>query len=382
MKIYRRILNIKEDIKKKSLFLFGPRQTGKTFLLKEIFPNSPFYNLLLADVFLKVSLRPEIIREELLAHVKKIPQPIIIDEIQKIPILLDEVHHLIEEYGFRFILTGSSPRKLRRGDRNLLGGRAWTKHLFPLVSKEIDHFDLIRILNYGSIPSIYNSEDPEQNLMAYVGTYLKEEIQAEGLTRKINNFSRFLETAAISNSELINFTSIASDAQVPARTIIEYFKILEDTLTGYLLEPYTKTKKRKAILTTKFYFFDVGVCNVLAGRKNIQPHTELFGKVLEHFIFTELKAYLSYNKDNRGLSFWRSKSGFEVDFLIGDEIAIEVKSSKLVTEKHLAGLNALSEDIKLKRKIVVSMDTNPRRIGDILILPVKYFLEKLWTNDF
>ncbi len=379
---YDRFIKLKAESQKKSLFLFGPRQTGKTSLLKKIFPQSPFYNLLLADVFLKMSQRPQLIREELLSLKKKPSQPIIIDEIQKLPVLLDEVHSLIEDKKYRFILTGSSPRKLTRSGANLLGGRAWTKHLFPLVTHEIPDYDFIRILNYGSIPSIYTSDYPEDDLEAYVGNYLKEEIQAEGLVRRIENFSRFLQTASLYNAELMNFANIASDAGIPARTVAEYFSILQDTLVGHILEPFITKKRRKAISTAKFYFFDVGVCNTLAGRKNIKPKTELFGKSLEHFIFTELKAYLSYRKDNRPLSFWRSKSGYEVDFLIADEIAIEVKATELVTEKHLSGLKALSEDIPLKKLIVVSLDKSPRKLGKIGILPVKEFLKRLWHHSY
>lgn len=377
---FERILDLKKDVREKSLFLFGPRQTGKTYLLRKTFPASPYYNLLLADTFLKLSQRPQAIREELLTLRRKPSGPVIIDEIQKLPILLDEVQDLIES-GYRFILTGSSARKLRRGTANLLGGRAWTRHLFPLVSSEIENYDLIRILNIGSIPSIYASSNPEEDLEAYAGTYLKEEIQAEGLTRKIENFSRFLQTASLSNGELVNFANVASDAQVPPRTVTEYFHILQDTLIGSLLEPFTKTKKRKAIATAKFYFFDVGVANFLAGRKGIRPRTELFGNALEHFIFTEIAACLSYRRDKRPLSFWRSASGYEVDFLIGDEMAVEVKGTENVSEKHLTGLKALSEEIPLKRKIVVSMDRAPRRIGTIDILPVGDFLRELWGES-
>ena len=380
MAAYQRIIPLVKDSQRKSLFLFGPRQTGKTFLLKKIFPKSPFYNLLLADVFFKLSQRPQMIREELLALGEQCPQPIIIDEIQKLPHLLDEVQYLIEEKKFRFILTGSSPRKLMRGGINLLGGRAWTQYLFPLVTAEIPQYDLLRILNFGALPSIYNSPDPERDLASYVGTYLKEEIQAEGLARKIENFSRFLQTASLFNAELLNFASVASDAAVPSRTVAEYFTILQDTLLGYLLEPFTKSRKRKAITTAKFYFFDVGVENYLAGRRGIKPKTELFGKALEHFIFTEIRACLSYRLDSRPLSFWRSKSGYEVDFLIGDEVAIEVKGTERVAERHLTGLKALSEEMKLKKRIVVSMDSSPRRIKDIEIVPVSKFCKDLWSK--
>lgn len=379
MTTYARILDLTTEVARKSIFLFGPRQTGKTFLLKQTFPSSPFYNLLLSDVFFRLSQRPALMREELLASPPT--EPIIIDEIQKLPILLDEVQHLIEEKKFRFILTGSSARKLKRGGANLLGGRARTKHLFPLVTREIPHYDLIRILNYGSIPSIYDGEEPKQDLMDYLGNYLKEEIVAEGLVRKIESFSSFLQTAALSNGELLNFSNIASDAGVPARTVAEYYKILEDTLLGHILLPYQKTIKRKATSMAKFYFFDVGVCNLLCGRSNILPKTELFGKALEHFIFTELKAYTSYTKDERPLTYWHTHSGYEVDFLLGDEVAIEVKGTHLVTEKHLKGIHALMEEKSIKMPIIVSLDPEERKLGDIRILPVAKFLEKLWNKE-
>ena len=378
---YERFLDLKKEASRKSLFLFGPRQTGKTSLLKEIFPKSPYYNLLLSDMFLKLSQRPQLIREELLALGAKSSQPVIIDEIQKLPVLLDEVHDLIEQ-GHRFILTGSSARKLKRGGANLLGGRARMQHLFPLVSHEIPHYDLLRILNYGSIPSVYNSSSPLEDLEDYAGLYLKEEIQAEGLVRRIDSFSRFLQVASLYNTELVNFANIASDCGVPARTVSEYFSILQDTLIGYLLEPFTKSKKRKAIATAKFYFFDVGVSNMLAGRRGIKPKTELFGKALEHFIFTELKAYLAYTNDRRPLNYWRSTSGYEVDFLLGDEVAIEVKGSEMASERHLSGLTALSQEMKFKKKIIVSLDKSPRKIKDVEILPVSVFLEQLWDNHF
>jgi uncharacterized protein len=381
MPIFERIIKLKNDSRRKSFFFFGPRQTGKTFLLKKIFPNALFYNLLLSDVFLKLSQRPQIIREEIEARGKKVPQPVIIDEIQKLPVLLDEVQHLIEEKKIRFILTGSSPRKLKRGGGNLLGGRAWQRHLFPLVTAEIPQYDLLRILNFGAIPSIYNSKHPKNDLSAYVGTYLQEEIQAERLVRRIENFSRFLQTAALYNAELLNFANVASDAAVPQRTVMEYFAILQDTLMGDLLEPFQKTKKRKAVATAKFYFFDVGVCNCLAGRQNIRPKTELFGKVLEHFIFTELKAFLAYTHHAQGLSFWRSQSGYEVDFLIGDRIAIEVKATEMVSEKHLSGVRALAEEMSLTKRIVVSLDAQPRKIKGIDIIPVQTFLKHLWKGQ-
>lgn len=378
---FTRRLHLAEEAAKKSLFLFGPRQTGKTFLLREQFPHSPSYNLLLADVFLKLSRRPQTIREELLAGPRP-KGPIILDEIQKLPLLLDEVQNLIEERGFTFILTGSSPRKLKTGHANLLGGRARTRRLFPLVSAEIPAFDLLRAVNVGTLPSIYLSDDPKQDLLAYCGNYLKEEIVAEGLVRRVDHFSRFLEIAALTNAELVNFEAVASDAAFPARTVREYFHILDDTLVGTLLEPFSKAPRRKPSAAAKFYFFDVGVGNVLAGRENIRPKTELFGKAFEHFIFTELQAFLHYAKDDRALSFWRDRAGHEVDFLIGDETGIEVKGSESVADRHLGGLRYLSEGHTLKKKIVVSLEPKPRLVGDVLILPWREFLSRLWEKAF
>ncbi len=296
------------------------------------------------------------------------------------PVLLDEIHYLIEEYGRRFIITWSSARKLKYGAANLLGGRALTRHLFPLVSCEIPGFDLERILNYGSIPSIYSSPEPYEDLESYVGTYLKEEIQAEGLVRKLEHFSRFLNLAALCDTEMLNFSNIAGDLGLPSKTVKEYFRILEDTLVGSLLEAYTKSAKRKAISTAKFYLFDIGVSNILAGRQQITPKTELFGKAFEHFLFLEIKAFLHYSRDRRKLTFWRSKSGYEVDFLIGDDVAIEAKGTESVSAKHTKGIRALSEDIKLKRKIIVSLDPNKRDFDDICVYPYKEFLKDLWAH--
>ncbi len=289
---------------------------------------------------------------------------------------------MIESYGITFVLTGSSPRKLKRGSANLLGGRARTRHLFPLVSHEIPDFDIFRACNFGMIPSIYQSDEPVEDLKSYCGNYLQEEIQAEGLVRRIENFSRFLETAALVNGELVNMESLSSDTGIPSNSLREYFSILEDTLIGSMLKPFKRAVHRKAISKMKFYLFDIGVCNVLAKRGNIQPKSTLFGNAFEHFIYNELRAYLSYYRDDRPLSFWRDRYGNEVDFIVGDEIAIEVKASQMISTKHLKGLRLISEEIPFKHKIVVSLDPTPRLIDDILILPYKEFLSRLWNQAF
>jgi uncharacterized protein len=377
---YKRLLNIEEKIKKRSHFLFGPRQTGKTTLLKQVFPSAPFYNLLHTDEFFRLSGEPKLLRLEVSA-LKNRNEPIIIDEIQKLPILLDEVHAMIEEFGSRFILTGSSPRKLRRGGYNLLGGRARTCYLHPLVSAEITDFKVERVLKYGAIPSIYLSDEPKEDLLAYCGTYLQQEIQAEAVVRNIENFSRFLKTAALQNTGIINFENVASDCAVPARTVREYFQILMDTLIGKIVEPFRKTKKRKPVSSGKFYFFDVGVSNILKGNTEILPKTEEYGKALENFIFTELDAYSSYNNDDREIRFWRARESYEVDFIIGDETAIEVKAADKITEKHCKGISALSEEICLKKSIIVYTGERPLKIGAVHAYPVKDFLALLWNGD-
>ena len=362
----------------KSIFLFGPRQTGKTFLLRSRYPDAHFTDLLHTDVLRRLARHPESLREE----VRALPtsRPIIIDEIQRLPELLNDIHSLIEE-GYRFVLTGSSARKLRRGASNLLAGRALERRLFPFVSAELDGMDIGRVLQFGALPPVYDSPIPKEELLAYVSTYLREEIQAEGLVRRLEPFLHFLDIAGLSNGELLNYANLASDIGVSAKTVREYYQILEDTLIGQMVPCFGKTNKRKPISTPKFYLFDVGVANALAGRFSVLPGTEAYGRCLEHLVFTEIRAFLSYSRDDRALTFWRSTHGQEVDFLIGDETAIEVKATTHVQPKHLRGVKALAEDVTLKHKIVVSMDPQPRRLDDgLVVLPLKDFLERLWAR--
>ncbi|MBN1308558.1 MAG: ATP-binding protein [Chitinispirillaceae bacterium] len=381
MTSFHRILDVDKNIKK-SIFLFGPRQTGKTSLLKERFHGAPYFDLLQSGLFLQFSMHPESFRQECLHAIEKHRSPLIIDEIQKLPGLLDDVHSLIESHNALFILTGSSPRKLRRGGANLLGGRAKTRHLFPCVYPEIPDFDLSRAVLFGTLPSIYLSDDPRGDLLAYCGNYLQEEVQAEGLVRNLSYFSRFLEVAALSNAELVNFESLASDTGVTSKSIQAYFSILEDTLIGSMLRPYRKTIHRKAVATAKFYFFDVGVSNCLAGRWDIAPKTESFGKSFESLIYNEIRAYLDYTRDPRPLSFWRDRYGHEVDFIIGDDVVIEVKSTEFISEKHLKSLRMFCEEIACPHRVAVSLDARPRLIDTIRVLPWREFLRELWEGGF
>jgi len=376
---YPRVLNIADLIAHRSIFLFGPRQTGKTTYLHERFPDARYFDLLEADTFRELSARPELLR----ATLKKDDRIVVIDEIQKLPALLDEVHLLIErDKERRFILTASSARKLKRGPANLLAGRALVAHLHPLVSDEVGSDRLEDRLLRGSLPPIIDSAIALEALRAYVGHYLREEIQAEALTRSIEGFSRFLEVAASANGELVNFTSIGNDAAVPPRTIQNYFQVLEDTLTGYLLPPYRKSVKRKAVATAKFYFFDIGVVNALLDRRHISPKTDTYGRSLEHQVFLELRAYLDYRRRSEPLSFWRSQSKMEVDFVIGDSLAVEVKSKERIAESELRALRALAEEFPRMRKIVTSGEKWRRVTADnIEIIPIREFLQELWRDS-
>ena len=318
-----------------------------------------------------------------MAHlISKNDPAVVIDEIQKLPELLDEVHDLIETEGIRFILTGSSARKLRNSGVNLLAGRAWQCDLFPLVSAEIPQFDLERYLRFGGLPQVYSSDDPEEELDAYVNLYLKEEIKEESLVQKITHFSRFLRIAASANTEQINYANIASDSGIPASSVRAWFDILSDTFIGFTLEPWRLSAKRKAVATAKFYFFDIGVANFLRGTTNIDRNSAEFGKSFEHFIAMELRAWLSYRRIHKDLCYWRTQSGQEVDFLIGNDVAIEVKTALKVNDKHLSGLRALREEGIVKKMLLVSFDELDRQTEDgCLLLHWRSFLSYMWDKN-
>lgn len=375
---YKRILNINRLLQNKSIFLLGPRQTGKSTFLAKTHPEALVFSLLEADVFRDLSANPELLRQRL----RPTDLLIAVDEIQKLPALLDEVQRILDlNRDLRFILTGSSARKLKRGGANLLAGRAWTCHMHPLVFPEIGEGRLTDRINRGSLPAVIDSPLPHEDLKAYVGTYLQEEIRAEALTRSIENFSRFLTVAGLSNGKIVNFTKAGNDAQVPPRTIREYYQVLEDTLLVHQLPPFQKTKKRKPVATSKYYFFDVGVANHLMNRREILPGSPEFGETLEHLIFLELKAYFDYERIDLPLTFWRTQTKLEVDFLLGAAVAVEVKGTEHVSDADLKGLRALSEETKLKRRIVVSREKTSRATDDgIEILPVEEFLKLLWEG--
>jgi len=374
--MYKRILNLTKLLNRKSFFLFGPRGTGKTTLIHNTLPEATIIDLLEIRTYRDYLKNPSMISEQNLNPV------VVIDEVQKLPEILDEVHRLIETASLKFLLTGSSARKLKRGGANLLAGRAWWAEMFPLTSREIPEFDLTTYLNRGGLPAIYSSNDYVEELNAYTALYLKEEIQAEALTRKVSNFSEFLDLMALCNGEEVNYQSIALDCGVSANSIKNYIEILQDTLIAFQLRAFTKTRLRKAISRSKLYFFDVGVTNTLAGRGYIKEGSELFGKAFEHFIVMEVRAWLSYSRKKIDMYYWRSTSRFEVDVIIGNQWAIEIKSSTSVHDKHLKGLRALKEEGLIQHYGVVSRDRQERKTKDgITIMPWKVFLEKLWNGE-
>jgi len=369
-----------EGIGTESAFLWGARQTGKSTLLKALFPTSLYFDLLLSDEYNRFLRNPALLREIVLASGTS--DLVIIDEIQKIPALLNEIHWLIVNTNSRFILSGSSPRNILRTGGNLLGGRALRYELYPLVYREIPDFDLLRALNNGLLPRHYLAANPVKLLSAYVGSYLRDEIMAEAKIRNINSFSRFLEMAAFSNGEMLNYSNIASDCGISAPTVKEYFQILEDTLTGRFLPSFQKKPKRRVILAPKFYFFDIGIANYLIKRGRIEMGSESFGKAFEHFIYLELYAHSKYSDINYLISYWRTASQIEVDFILGDhEVAIEVKSTNMVTLRHIKGLKSFADEYPVKKLIVVSNDPYPRQIENVMILPWNLFLDKLWAGE-
>jgi predicted AAA+ superfamily ATPase len=384
MKEFKRILNIKLP-DKQSAFLWGARKTGKSTYLKNRFPDSIVFDFLKTDLFFKISKNPAALREMLLAKDKaQLKYPIILDEVQKVPHVLDEVHWLIENKGLRFILCGSSARKLKRGHANLLGGRAWRYEMFPLVTAEIDDFNLLKALNNGLIPSHYlqNSEDAKRSLNAYVQDYLKEEVFAEGLVRNVPAFSRFFDAFGYAHGELTNYSDVARDCGVDSKTVKEYYQILVDTLMAIRIEPFKKRQARQVITkAVKYYLFDVGVAGCLTKRHLVEGKGAEFGKAFEHFILMEMTAYRSYKGYDFRINFWRTKSGLEVDYIIGDgETAIEVKGTDNVDVRNLKGLYAFMDIYSPRRSIVICNEQEKRIHGKIEIMPWRDFLYELWAG--
>jgi uncharacterized protein len=369
-----------EGLGTESAFLWGARQTGKSTLLKYLYPDALYFDLLLNSEYGRFQRNPSLLRE--IIESGQVKMPVIIDEIQRIPLLINEIQWLIVNRHIQFILSGSSPRKILHSGGNLLGGRALRYELYPLTYPEIPDFDLLRALNRGLLPRHYLSQAANKLQSAYIGSYLKDEILSEARVRNIESFARFLDEAAFSNGEIVNYTNIASDCGVSSPTVKSYFQILEDTLTGRFLNVFQKRPKRRVILAPKFYFFDVGIANYLMKRGVIESGSKDFGKSFEHFIYQEIHAHSSYSDLHYPISYWRTASGIEVDFILGDnEVAIEVKATQMANQRHLSGLNSFGQEYTVKQKILVTNDAHPRKIDGILILPWKSFLEKLWAGE-
>ena len=368
---------------RQSAFLWGPRKTGKSTYLRRTFPESLVYDFLKTDLSLEFAKRPSLLRERVLAKDEAVlAHPIILDEVQKVPQLLDEVHWLIENKGLRFILCGSSPRKLERGQANLLGGRAWRFEMFPLVSAELPDVDLLRALNHGMVPDHYLMDSHRRSLSAYVRDYLKEEVFDEGLTRNIPAFARFFDAVGYSHGELTNYANIARDCGVDAKTVKEYYQILVDTLLGRMIEPFKRRQTRQVITKApKFYLFDVGVAGALVKRRILEEKGEHFGRAFEHFILTEIAAHASYRELDYDINFWRTKSGLEVDFVLGGgEVAVEVKGQSRVDNRELRSLAAFVDEFAPKSALVVCNEREERALGQIRIVPWRAFLRDLWEG--
>jgi len=373
-----RILKIHNELEL-SIFLFGARQTGKSTILRQQFPNAIYIDLLDTSIKDRFSRRPSLLYEMLIDKPKD--TLVIIDEIPEVPELLNEAHRLITEKQLLFILCGSSARKLKRKGHNTLGGRALPIYLYPFVSVEIPDFEIDRAVNYGMIPSHYLAKNPSRRLAAYVQVYLKEEIKEEALVRNLNTFQRFLEVAALTDGEIINYNNIAQDCGVSATTVNAYFDILEDTLIGFRIPAYTKVMKRRVVQSPRFYYFDIGVTNHLLHRQGLLRGSSDYGHAFEHLVIQELYAYLHYNHSEEELSYWRTYTGIKVDAVIGNaRIAIEIKSVEEVLPRHLKGLKTFGEEHPLSRRIIVSLDKINRHIGDIECVYVLDFFRRLWSE--
>ncbi len=377
--MYKRICQINKDGLEESIFLFGARQTGKSTILREQFPDSIYIDLLDTRVKSRMARHPSLLYEMMCDKPEN--SLVIIDEIPEVPELLNEVHRLMSEKNDVFILCGSSARKLKRKGYNTLGGRAYPIYLYPFVSAEIPDFNLQQAITYGMLPPHYLAKNPRRRLSAYIDVYLKEEIKEEALVRNLDAFQRFLEVAAMTDGEMINLKNIAQDCGISANTVAAYFDILEDTLVGFRVPAFTKKQKRRIMQAPRFYYFDVGVANHLLHRKELVRGTEAYGHAFEHLVIQEIRAWLSYTESDEDLAYWRTYSGQEVDVIIGDaRVAIEIKSSEEVQSRHLKGLKAFAEENPEARLMIVSLDPIERKIGNIECIYVFNFFHQLWNG--
>lgn len=373
-----RILNLRKELES-SIFLLGARQTGKSTILRQQFPEAEYIDLLDTELRARFERRPVLLYEMLIDKPEN--TVVIIDEIPEVPELLNEVHRLIVERRQVFILCGSSARKLKRKGHNTLGGRAFPVYLYPLVSAEIPDFNLDKAVSYGMLPPHYLASNPSRLLSAYIQVYLKEEIKEEALVRNLSGFQRFLEVAALTDGEIVNINNIAQDCGVSATTVSSYFDILEDTLIGYRIPAFTRVMKRRLVQAPRFYYFDVGVANHLLHRGELTRGTVEYGHAFEHLLVQEIYAWLHYTHSGETLSYWRTYTGLEVDAVLGDgRVAIEIKSSEEVLPRHLKGLRAFAEEHPQARCIIVSLDRMNRRTDGIECVYAPDFFRMLWKE--
>lgn len=367
-----------------SILLVGPRGTGKSTWIRLHFPDAVCYDLLDSGEALRLSRQPGLLYKET-QHL--VPGSwVVIDEVQKVPAVLDEAHRLIEDKGLRFVLSGSSARRLKRGGANLLAGRAVLTPFFPLVSQEVG-FNLSdsRPAQFGMLPKAFMAENPRGYLRTYAQTYLREEIQTEALTRNIGAFSRFLEVAARQNGQVTNVSNISRDAQVARQTVEGYFEIVVDTLIGVWLPAWKLKRATKQVRHPKFYFFDGGVCRALSERLPYLPSPEEAGVLFETWIFNELRAYLSYSGLDYPIYYWSSHDRVEVDFFLETKdgyLALEIKSGVAWRNSYNRGLIRLRNELGADRVRCIGVYGGQReaRFGEISVLPCVEFLKRLWSG--
>ena len=377
--MYHRIFDVENRLDE-AMFLFGARQTGKSTLLKERFPKAIYIDLLKSDVRNRFKQHPGEFRESLLRYPPE--TLVIVDEIQKVPDLLDEVHWLMVEKGLWFILSGSSARKIKKSGANNLGGRAIPETLFPLVSAEIPDFDIERAVQNGMIPRHYMVANARNRMRAYIDLYVKEEIIEEALVQNVDEFIRFMEVAAIMDGEILNYENVASDCGVSANTVKAYYKILVDTLLGFEVPAYRKVIKRKLYKSPRFYYFDIGIANHLTKRYQLAPKTPEYGHAFEHLIIQEIVAYLAYTNSDEELTYWHTYENIEVDAIIGDaRVAIEIKSTDHVDHGDKKGIMEFAKEHPNAKQILVSRDRISRRSGNVDLYYVTDFFKALWAGE-
>lgn len=373
--MYSRIIKFP---KAKSFFLFGPRATGKTTWLQQVFPSALYIDLLGSELYSLLLASPSRLAQ-------MIPPGfsdwVIIDEVQRIPDLLNEVHRLIEQRKIQFILTGSSARKLRAKGVNLLAGRALTRFMYPLTAEELGHdFSLRTSLQFGHLPAIYSESDPADYLASYIRTYLREEVQQEGLTRNLQVFARFLEAASFSQASILNITEVARECRANRKLVEQYFFILEDLLLAHRLPVFTKRAKRRMVSHPKFYLFDVGVYRTIRPKGPLDRPEEIEGTALETLVFQELMAVNGLHRLGYDLYYWRTANGQEVDFILYGEsglIAVEVKRAAKIRTKELKGLKAFARDYPQASLYMFYGGDKKMFIENITLLPIEKALAEL-----